>query len=157
MYWNKPVETMPREDLQRLQLERLQETVRRVYQHVPVYRERMQQQHVCPEDIRTLDDVRRLLNAGADKVSFNSAAVANPQLIADASHKYGAQCIVVAIDAKAQPGGGWHVYTHGGRRDTGLDALAWAVRMACCAPMPSFREASIWRVEVMNGAFGFEV
>ncbi len=80
--------------------------------------------------VRSVDDVRRLLNAGADKVSFNSAAVANPQLIADASYKYGSQCIVVAIDAKAQPGGGWHVYTHGGRRDTGLDALAWAVRMA---------------------------
>ena len=80
--------------------------------------------------VRSVDDVRRLLNAGADKVSFNSAAVANPQLIADASHKYGAQCIVVAIDAKAQPGGGWHVYTHGGRRDTGLDAVEWATRMA---------------------------
>ena len=81
--------------------------------------------------VRTVDDVRRLLNAGADKVSFNSAAVANPQVIADASAKYGAQCIVVAIDAKRRAdGGGWEVYTHGGRKATGLDAVAWAVRMA---------------------------
>lgn len=80
--------------------------------------------------VRTVEDVRRLLNAGADKVSFNSAAVANPQVIRDASDKYGAQCIVVAIDAKARPGGGWDVYTHGGRKNTGLDAVAWARRMA---------------------------
>ena len=82
--------------------------------------------------VRTVADVRRLLNAGADKVSFNSAAVADPQVIADASAKYGAQCIVVAIDAKRRTGGtpGWDVYTHGGRRNTGLDAVAWARRMA---------------------------
>jgi len=83
--------------------------------------------------VRSVADVRRLLNAGADKVSFNSAAVARPELIREASDKYGAQCIVVAIDAKRQPasaGGGWHVYTHGGRQDTGLDAVSWAVRMA---------------------------
>jgi imidazole glycerol-phosphate synthase subunit HisF len=80
--------------------------------------------------VRTVEDVRRLLNAGADKVSFNSAAVANPQVIRAASDKYGAQCIVVAIDAKRRPGGGWDVYTHGGRKNTGLDAVAWARRMA---------------------------
>ncbi len=90
--------------------------------------------------VRTVADVRRLLNAGADKVSFNSAAVADPQVISDASDKYGAQCIVVAIDAKrrtdaegrplAGEGGGWDVYTHGGRRNSGLDAVAWARRMA---------------------------
>jgi len=81
--------------------------------------------------VRTVDDVRRLLNAGADKVSFNSAAVAKPQVIRDASEKYGAQCIVVAIDAKRrQGGGGWDVYTHGGRKNTGLDAVEWARRMA---------------------------
>jgi cyclase len=83
--------------------------------------------------VRTVADVRRLLNAGADQVSFYSAAVADPQVIRHASDRYGAQCIVVAIDAKRQPesvGGGWHVYTHGGRRDTGLDAVAWARRMA---------------------------
>jgi cyclase len=87
--------------------------------------------------VRTVDDVRRLLNAGADKVSFNSAAVANPQVIRDASDRYGAQCIVVAIDAKrrcdddlAARGPGWDVYTHGGRKNTGLDAIAWARRMA---------------------------
>ena len=80
--------------------------------------------------VRTVADVRRLLNAGADKVSFNSAAVANPAVIREASEKYGSQCIVVAIDAKRQSGGGWHVYTHGGRKDTGLDAVAWARRMA---------------------------
>ena len=83
--------------------------------------------------VRSVADVRRLLNAGADKVSFNSAAVARPELIREASDKYGAQCIVVAIDAKRQAPGsghGWHVYTHGGRNDTGIDAVAWAVRMA---------------------------
>ena len=86
--------------------------------------------------VRTVDDVRRLLNAGADKVSFNSAAVANPQVIRDASRKYGAQCIVVAIDAKRrrgddlhERGAGWDVYTHGGRKNTGLDAVDWARRM----------------------------
>ncbi|HSI59061.1 MAG TPA: imidazole glycerol phosphate synthase subunit HisF [Ideonella sp.] len=86
--------------------------------------------------VRTVEDVRRLLNAGADKVSFNSAAVANPQVIHDASDKYGAQCIVVAIDAKrrqgddlAKSGPGWDVYTHGGRKNTGLDAVAWARQM----------------------------
>jgi cyclase len=87
--------------------------------------------------VRTVEDVRRLLNAGADKVSFNSAAVANPQVIADASRKYGAQCIVVAIDAKRRTGDdlqargdGWDVYTHGGRKNTGLDAVGWARQMA---------------------------
>ena len=86
--------------------------------------------------VREVADVRRLLNAGADKVSFNSAAVANPQVISDASDKYGAQCIVVAIDAKrrspadaATRGAGWDVYTHGGRKNTGLDAVAWAREM----------------------------
>ena len=80
--------------------------------------------------VRTVEDVRRLLNAGADKVSFNSAAVANPQVIRDASRKYGAQCIVVAIDAKARSDrSGWDVYTHGGRKNTGLDAVAWAREM----------------------------
>jgi cyclase len=112
--------------------------------------------------VRTVADVRRLLNAGADKVSFNSAAVANPQVIRDASAKYGSQCIVVAIDAKrrvapagagarasaavapsaltpiappdfaAVPADGWDVYTHGGRRNSGLDAVEWARRMAAC-------------------------
>jgi len=81
--------------------------------------------------VRTVEDVRRLLNAGADKVSFNSAAVANPEVIRDASQKYGAQCIVVAIDAKGRAdGSGWDVYTHGGRKNTGIDAVAWARQMA---------------------------
>ena len=87
--------------------------------------------------VRTVADVRRLLNAGADKTSFNSAAIANPQVIRDASAKYGAQCIVVAIDARrrtadelAARGEGWDVYSHGGRRNTGLGAVAWARQMA---------------------------
>jgi len=81
--------------------------------------------------VRSVDDVRRLLNAGADKVSFNSAAVARPDLIREASDKYGAQCIVVAIDAKSKAdGSGWEVYTHGGRKNTGIDAVAWARQMA---------------------------
>ena len=87
--------------------------------------------------VRTVDDVRRLLNAGADKTSFNSAALANPQVIEEASARYGAQCIVVAIDAKRRSaeqvlthGPGWDVYSHGGRKNTGLDAVAWATEMA---------------------------
>jgi len=106
--------------------------------------------------VRRVEDVRRLLNAGADKVSVNTAAVQNPQLIADASGRFGAQCIVVAIDAKRVDGGGdakhrlggappsgrvdpvvdanrgagvWEVFTHGGRKPTGLDAVVWARRM----------------------------
>ncbi len=81
--------------------------------------------------VRTVNDVRRLLNAGADKISFNSAAIANPKVIQEASRKYGAQCIVVAIDAKRRQGAcdSWDVYSHGGRNNTGLDAVAWAVQM----------------------------
>ncbi|RVT86199.1 imidazole glycerol phosphate synthase subunit HisF [Inhella crocodyli] len=80
--------------------------------------------------VREVGDVRRLLNAGADKVSFNSAAVARPELIRECADKYGSQCIVVAIDAKQNPDGeGWHVFTHGGRKDTGLDAVEWARTM----------------------------
>ena len=93
--------------------------------------------------VRTVDDVRRLLNAGADKTSFNSAAIANPEVIDAASAKYGAQCIVVAIDAKRRSvadakrldssgleiGPGWDVFSHGGRKNTGLDAVKWAVEM----------------------------
>jgi cyclase len=76
--------------------------------------------------VRSVADVRRLLNAGADKISINTAGVQNPELVAEASSRYGAQCIVVAIDAKARPQGGWEVFTHGGRRPTGRDALQWA-------------------------------
>ncbi|MFA5242015.1 MAG: imidazole glycerol phosphate synthase subunit HisF [Sulfuricella sp.] len=83
--------------------------------------------------VRSVDDVRRLLNAGADKVGINTAAVTNPQLVADASSRFGSQCIVVAIDAKQVSAEGepllWHVFTHGGRKDTGLDAVAWAKNM----------------------------
>jgi len=87
--------------------------------------------------VRTVDDVRRMLNAGADKVSFNSAAIARPQVIEEASLKYGAQCIVVAIDAKRRVGEalqmrgpGWDVFSHGGRQNTSLDAVVWATEMA---------------------------
>ncbi|MFA9441489.1 imidazole glycerol phosphate synthase subunit HisF [Uliginosibacterium sp. sgz301328] len=76
--------------------------------------------------VRSVADVRRLLNAGADKVSMNSAAVANPELVREASDKVGNQCIVVAIDAKQTSPGKWEVFTHGGRRNTGLDAIEWA-------------------------------
>ena len=76
--------------------------------------------------VRAVEDVRRLLNAGADKVSINTAALQNPQLVADASGRYGAQCIVCAIDAKAAAPGRWEVFTHGGRKPTGRDAVAWA-------------------------------
>jgi cyclase len=81
--------------------------------------------------VRSVEDVRRLLNAGADKVSINSAAVANPPLVHEASQKYGSQCIVVAIDAKrsSSGNGGWEVFTHGGRKPTGLDVIEWARKM----------------------------
>ena len=79
--------------------------------------------------VRKVEDVRRLLNAGADKVSINTAAVQDPALVEAASGKVGNQCIVVAIDAKKKAGGGWEVYTHGGRKPTGLDAVDWARRM----------------------------
>ncbi|MDB5758656.1 MAG: hisF, partial [Burkholderia sp.] len=79
--------------------------------------------------VRVVADVRRLLNAGADKVSINTSAVTNPQLVQDAADKYGSQCIVVAIDAKRAGDNRWEVYTHGGRKNTGLDAVEWAKKM----------------------------
>jgi len=79
--------------------------------------------------VRKVADVRRLLNAGADKVSINTAAVQNPELVSEASSIVGNQCIVVAIDAKKTSTGGWEVFTHGGRKPTGLDVVAWARRM----------------------------
>ncbi|MBS0299554.1 MAG: imidazole glycerol phosphate synthase subunit HisF [Proteobacteria bacterium] len=84
--------------------------------------------------VRQVADVRRLLNAGADKVSINTSAILNPQLVADASDHYGSQCIVVAIDAKQvrSPDSGiprWEVFTHGGRKATGIDAIEWAIKM----------------------------
>lgn len=79
--------------------------------------------------LRTVADIEAMLKAGADKVSLNTAAIKNPQLIADASNRFGAQCIVLAIDAKREPDGkSWRVYTHGGRNPTELDAVAWARR-----------------------------
>ena len=79
--------------------------------------------------VRKVEDVRRLLNAGADKVSMNTSAVSNPQLVYEASQKHGAQCIVVAIDAKATAPGKWEVFTHGGRNATGMDAVEWARKL----------------------------
>ena len=79
--------------------------------------------------VRAVADVRRLLNAGADKVSINSSAISNPELVREAAEKFGSQCIVVAIDAKRAGDGRWEVYTHGGRKPTGLDAVEWACRM----------------------------
>jgi cyclase len=80
--------------------------------------------------VRKVEDVRRLLNAGADKVGMNTAAVQNPQLVADAAAKVGSQCIVVAIDAKQTSPGKWEVFTHGGRNNTHLDAIDWARKVA---------------------------
>lgn len=79
--------------------------------------------------VRQVEDVRNLLNAGADKVSINTSAVTNPQLVADAAGRYGSQCIVVAIDAKQVAPNKWEVFTHGGRKATGLDAVEWAMKM----------------------------
>jgi cyclase len=80
--------------------------------------------------VRALEDIRKLLEAGADKVSINSAAVKHPEFVRDAANKCGSQCIVVAIDAKDDGKGGWEVFTHGGRQGTGLGAVKWAQRMA---------------------------
>jgi len=76
--------------------------------------------------VRRVEDVRRLLNSGADKVSINTAGIQNPRLIAEAADRYGSQCIVAAIDAKSTGEGRWEVFTHGGRRATGLEVVAWA-------------------------------
>lgn len=80
--------------------------------------------------VRSLDDIRNLLNAGADKVSINSAAVANPRFVREAAEYFGNQCIVVALDARRIATGKWRIFTHGGRRETTIDALVWAERMA---------------------------
>lgn len=80
--------------------------------------------------IRSTEDMRRLLLAGADKCSINSAAVARPELVSEAAAKFGSQCVVVAVDAKQVGAGRWDVFTHGGRRDTGIDAIAWCERVA---------------------------
>ena len=80
--------------------------------------------------IRTVDDFKRLLREGADKISVNSAAIMNPSLIADAADKFGSQCVVVAIDAKRRSDGGWNIYKNGGRVDMGIDAVEWAIKAA---------------------------
>jgi imidazole glycerol-phosphate synthase subunit HisF len=80
--------------------------------------------------VRAVEDIRRLLLAGADKVSINTAAVARPELVREAAQKFGSQCIVAAIDAKSTGDGRWEVFTHGGRRPTGVEAIAWACRLA---------------------------
>jgi imidazole glycerol-phosphate synthase subunit HisF len=80
--------------------------------------------------VRSVEDIRRLLLAGADKASINSAAVAEPDFVRRAAEAFGSQCIVVAVDAKRVADGRWEIFTHGGRRETGLDAVAWAERMA---------------------------
>jgi imidazole glycerol-phosphate synthase subunit HisF len=82
--------------------------------------------------VRTVDDIRRLLLAGADKVSINTAAVARPEFMREAARKFGSQCVVAAVDAKRAGHEGWEVFTHGGRRPTGIDAIAWARRLADC-------------------------
>lgn len=78
--------------------------------------------------IRTVDDFRQILREGADKVAVNSAAIANPTLISDAADKFGSQCVVLAIDAKRRPDGGWNIFKNGGRIDCGIDAVEWAVK-----------------------------
>ena len=96
--------------------------------------ERMAQQVFVPltvgGGVRKIEDIRQLLNAGADKVSINSAAVFTPEFVGEASARFGAQCIVVAIDAKQVAPHTWEIFTHGGRQPTGIDAIEWAVKMA---------------------------
>lgn len=79
--------------------------------------------------IRTVDDFKEILRAGADKISVNSAAINNPNLVAEAADKFGSQCVVVAIDAKRRPDGGWNIYKNGGRIDMGIDAIEWAKKV----------------------------
>lgn len=79
--------------------------------------------------IRTVDDFKEILRAGADKISVNSAAINNPNLVAEAADKFGSQCVVVAIDAKRRPDGGWNIYKNGGRVDVGIDAVEWAKKV----------------------------
>ena len=79
--------------------------------------------------IRTVDDFKTLLREGADKISVNSAAINRPELVAEAADKFGSQCVVVAIDAKRRPDGGWNIYKNGGRIDVGIDAVEWAIKM----------------------------
>ncbi len=79
--------------------------------------------------IRTVDDFKEILRAGADKVAVNSAAIMNPNLVAEAAEKFGSQCVVVAIDAKRRPDGGWNIYKNGGRVDMGIDAVEWAEKV----------------------------
>ena len=81
--------------------------------------------------IRTVDDIRTMLNAGADKVGINSAAIKNPEFVKEASERFGAQCIVVAIDAKQVGDSKWEIFTHGGRNPTGIDAVEWAKKNGC--------------------------
>jgi len=102
-----------------------------IYEIVEATAERVFMPLTVGGGIRTVEDIRALLNAGADKVSINSAAVKRPELICEAAERFGAQCIVVAIDAKrvAEAPLRWEIYTHGGRKPTGIDALAWAERM----------------------------
>jgi len=102
-----------------------------IYEIVEATAERVFMPLTVGGGIRTVEDIRALLNAGADKVSINSAAVKRPELIREAAERFGAQCIVVAIDAKRvnEAPLRWEIYTHGGRKPTGLDALAWAERM----------------------------
>ena len=80
--------------------------------------------------MRKIEDIRQLLNAGADKVAINSAAIFHPEFVGEAAARFGNQCIVVAIDAKQVADGRWEIFTHGGRKPTGIDAVDWAVRMA---------------------------
>lgn len=86
--------------------------------------------------IRKIEDIRTMLNAGADKVGINSAAITNPDLVKQAADKFGSQCIVIAIDAKRVSGEGepgrWEIFTHGGRKPTGIDAIEWAIKMTEC-------------------------
>ena len=101
--------------------------------------------------VREVADVRRLLNAGADKISINTSAVTNPQLVKDAADKFGSQAIVVAIDARKKDNGtGWEVFTHGGRKATGLDVIEWARRMNELAPVKFCSPA--WTVTAPNQA-----
>lgn len=100
--------------------------------------------------IRTVDDFKAILREGADKVSVNSAAIDNPNLIAEAADKFGSQCVVLAIDAKRRPDGGWNIFKHGGRIDCGIDAVEWAMKAVGLGAGKSF--LPVWIVMVRKPA-----
>ena len=130
MIWNREMECADRKTMRALQLEKLKKTVKHEYENVAPYRKKMDEAGVKPDDIKTLDDIRAAIAAGAEKISLNSQAVGNPDLIAKGAAVFGRQCMVLGMDAARDPAcpSGYRVYIHGGRTATPLDAVQWAIQ-----------------------------